>query len=95
MVLKNLFTGSNGETDIENRLWTWVGEERVRCMERVTRKLTICKMLRFDGKQQNSVKQLSFNKKLIKKVRGRNLGRYSKSSESAGEIKESLMELNL
>ena len=67
----------------------------MRCMERVTRKLTICKMLRFDGKQQNSVKQLSFNKKLIKKVRGRNLGRYSKSSESAGEIKESLMELNL
>ena len=42
MVLKNLLTGSNGETDIENRL-THVGrgEERVRCMERITWKLTV------------------------------------------------------
>ena len=41
MVLKNL-QGSNGETDIENRLMDmrrW--EERVRCMERVTWKLTL------------------------------------------------------
>ena len=35
MVLKNLFTGHNGETDIENRLRDiGRGEERVRCMER-------------------------------------------------------------
>ena len=108
--------GSSGEIDIENRLTDMGrGEERVRCMERVTwkfiftRKFT-CKldsqqefavwlrkvkwtlyqprgagwgrrwegrlkgrgymytcgwfMLRFDRKQQNSVKQLSFNKKI-------------------------------
>jgi len=37
MVLKNLFAGINGETDIENRLMdTERGKERVRCMERVT-----------------------------------------------------------
>ena len=42
MTLKNLFTGSNGETDIENRLMDiGRGEERVRCMERVTWKLTL------------------------------------------------------
>ena len=42
MILKNLLTGSNGETDIENRRMD-VGrrEERVRCMERVTWKLTL------------------------------------------------------
>ena len=34
--------GSNGETDIENRLMDMVkGEERVRYMERVTWKLTL------------------------------------------------------
>ena len=34
--------GSNGETDIENRLMGMGrGEERVRCMERVTGKLTL------------------------------------------------------
>ena len=102
--------GSSGETDIENRLMDMGrGEERVRCMERITWKLT-CKIdsqwefaiwlrkikqglcinlegwdevgdgwafqkgggymctygwliLRFGRKQQNSVKQLSFNKK--------------------------------
>ena len=33
---------SNGETDIENRLMDMgIGEERVRCMERVTWKLTL------------------------------------------------------
>ena len=33
--------GSNGETDIENRLMDMGrGEERVRCMERITWKLT-------------------------------------------------------
>ena len=33
---------SNGKTDIENRLMDMGrGEERVRCMERVTRKLTL------------------------------------------------------
>ena len=37
MVLKNLFKGSNGETDIEDRQMNMgIGEERVRCMERVT-----------------------------------------------------------
>ena len=40
MVLKNLFTGSNGEADIENRLMVMGrGEERVRCKERVTWRL--------------------------------------------------------
>ena len=42
IILKNLFTGHNGETDIENRLMNMGrGEERVRCMERVTQKLTL------------------------------------------------------
>ena len=42
MVLKNLLTGSNGETDIENRLVDMGrGEERVRCRERVTWNLTL------------------------------------------------------
>ena len=42
MVLKNLFAGQNGETDIESRLmYMGRGEERVRCMERVTWKLTL------------------------------------------------------
>ena len=42
MILKNLFTGSNGETDIENRRMDMGrGEERVRCMERITQKLTL------------------------------------------------------
>ena len=42
MVLKNLFTGNNGETDIENRpMDMGRGEEMVRCMERVTWKLTL------------------------------------------------------
>ena len=42
MVPNNLFTGSNGETDIENRLMDMGrGEERVRCMERITWKLTL------------------------------------------------------
>ena len=41
MVLKNLFRGQHGETDIENRLMDMGrGEERVRCMEIVTWKLT-------------------------------------------------------
>ena len=41
MVLKNL-QGSNGETDIENRLMDMGrGEERVRYIERVTWKLTL------------------------------------------------------
>ena len=42
MILKNLFTGSNGETNIENRLMDMErGEERVKCMETVTWKLTL------------------------------------------------------
>ena len=42
MVLKNLFTGNNGETDMENRLMVMRrGEERVRCTERVTWKLIL------------------------------------------------------
>ena len=41
MVLKNL-QGSNGETDMENRLTDMGrGEERLRCMERVTWKLIL------------------------------------------------------
>ena len=43
MILKYLFylQGSNGETDIENRFMDMErGEEKVRCMERVTWKLT-------------------------------------------------------
>ena len=42
MVMKNLLTGINGETDIENRLMDMGrGKKRVRCMERVTWKLTL------------------------------------------------------
>ena len=42
MVLKNLFRGSSGETDIEDRPMNMGrGKERVRCMERVTWKLTL------------------------------------------------------
>ena len=42
MVLKTYLQGSNGERDIENRLMDLGrGEERVRCMERVTRKPTL------------------------------------------------------
>jgi len=42
MVLKNLFAGSNGETDIENRLMDMGrGKERVRCMLRVTWKVIL------------------------------------------------------
>ena len=42
MVPKNLFAGSSGETDIENRLTdTGRGEERVRYMETVAWKLTL------------------------------------------------------
>ena len=41
MALKNLLPGSNGETDIENRLMDMGrGEEKMRYMERVTWKLT-------------------------------------------------------
>ena len=40
--LKRLSSSSSGETDIENRLMDMGrGEERVRCMERVTWKLTL------------------------------------------------------
>ena len=42
MVLKNLFAGNSGETDIENRLTDMErGEERVRCIERVRWKLIL------------------------------------------------------
>ena len=42
MVMKNLLTGINGETDRENRLMDMErGEQRVRCVERVTWKLTL------------------------------------------------------
>ena len=47
--------GSNGETDIENRLMDMGREEeRVRCMERVTWKLniTVCKI---DNQQEFAV----------------------------------------
>jgi len=42
ILLQVAVQGSNGETDIENRLMgLGRGEERVRCMERVTWKLTL------------------------------------------------------
>ena len=42
MVLKNLFSGQQGRNRLENRLMDMGrGEERVRCMERVTWKLTL------------------------------------------------------
>ena len=42
MVLKNLPTGQLRETDIENRLMDMGrGEKKVKCMERVTWKLTL------------------------------------------------------
>ena len=42
MVRRIYLQSSNGETDIENRLMDkGSGEERVRCMERVTSKLTL------------------------------------------------------
>ena len=42
MVLKNLFTGHNGETNIGSRLMDMGRVEgRVRCLERVTWKLTL------------------------------------------------------
>ena len=42
MVLKNLFIGQHGETDLENRLMDMGrGEERMRSMERVTWKITL------------------------------------------------------
>ena len=42
MILKNYLQGSNGETDIENRLMDMgTGEERMRCIERVTWKLIL------------------------------------------------------
>ena len=40
MVLKNLFTGNNGETDMEDILMD-MGEERMRGMENITWKLTL------------------------------------------------------
>ena len=42
MVLKNYFQGSSGETDMENRLMDMGrGEERMRCMERITWNLAL------------------------------------------------------
>ena len=42
MVLKNLFSGQQWRNRLENRLMDMGrGEERVRCMERVTWKLTL------------------------------------------------------
>ena len=42
MALKSLFTGHSGETDIENRLMDMGrGEERARCIETVTSKLSV------------------------------------------------------
>ena len=42
MVLKNLFSGQQWRINIENRLTDMGrGEERMRCMERVTWKLTL------------------------------------------------------
>ena len=42
MILKKLFAGQHGETDMEKRLMDMGrGEDRVRCMERLTWKLTL------------------------------------------------------
>ena len=41
MVLVNLFQGSNGETDIENRPMDMGGREKGSCIERVTWRSTI------------------------------------------------------
>ena len=42
MILKNLLTGGSGETYIENKLVDkGRGEERMRCMERVTWRLAL------------------------------------------------------
>ena len=42
MFLNNLLQGNNGEADIENRFMDMgKGEERVRYMESITRKLTL------------------------------------------------------
>ena len=42
MVLKNLFTGQQWRNRLENKLIDMgTGEERVRCMERVTWKFTL------------------------------------------------------
>ena len=41
MVLKNLFTGSNGETDIKNGLMDMGAGGEGRCMERVTWKFIL------------------------------------------------------
>ena len=42
MILKNFLQDSSGQKDIENRhLVMGRGKERVRCMERVTWKLTL------------------------------------------------------
>ena len=42
MVLKNLFTGNNGETDIENRLMDMGrGEERMRLLDGITDSMDI------------------------------------------------------
>ena len=42
MALKNYSQGNNGETDIENRLMDMRrGKERVRCLGRVTWKVTL------------------------------------------------------
>jgi len=59
MVLNNLFTinnlFTNGETDIENRLTDMgKGEDRVRCMERVTWKLT-SPFVKIDSQQEFAV----------------------------------------
>ena len=55
MVLKNLLKGSNGETDIENRLVDMgKGEERVRRMERVNRE-TYITIGKIDSQQESAV----------------------------------------
>ena len=42
MILKNLLTGKQWRTDIENRLMDiGRGEERVKCMQRLTWKITL------------------------------------------------------
>ena len=56
LVLMNVLQGSNGKKDIENRLMDMGrGEQRVRCMERVTWKLILRKT---DSQREFAIQQI-------------------------------------
>ena len=59
MVLKNFLQGSSGETDMENRLMDMGrGKERVRCMEKVTWKLTLPYVKQTDNRNLLCLREL-------------------------------------